>query len=65
MPEFQVHIDALKLSKEFEKYLTVDLGFWRSDFLGHPEGAEALSHPITLPRRPRRAPSFVFSSIGC
>ncbi|MBS4052862.1 MAG: hypothetical protein KGZ69_16905 [Methylomonas sp.] len=28
----------MSLSKDFEAFLTDQLGFWRSDFCGHPEG---------------------------
>lgn len=41
MSGFHIHIDAVTLSDDFETYLTRELGFWRSDFSGHPEGAEA------------------------
>ena len=37
---FHVHIDAQSMTQELEKYLIDDLGFWRSDFSGHPEGRE-------------------------
>jgi len=35
---FHIHIDAMKLRPEFERFLVSELGFWRSDFGGHPEG---------------------------
>src|SRR4051812_24542226 len=41
MSRFHIHIDAVTLSDEFEKYLTEELGFWRNDFSGRPEGTEA------------------------
>ncbi len=37
---FHIHIDASVLLDGFEAYLTKELGFWRTDFSGHPEGAE-------------------------
>jgi hypothetical protein len=36
--QFHIHIDAISLEPEFEGFLLNDLGFWRSDFCGHPEG---------------------------
>jgi hypothetical protein len=39
-PGFHIHIDALAISDSFERYLSKELGFWRTDFSGHPEGVE-------------------------
>lgn len=41
MSAFHIHIDAVRVSPEFERYITEELHFWRSDFSGAPEGAEA------------------------
>ncbi len=40
MLEFHIHIDALALSDPFESFLSEELRFCRTDFSGHPEGAE-------------------------
>lgn len=40
MGHFHIHIDAFSMSEEFNKFLIEDLGFWRSDFAGHPDGVE-------------------------
>ncbi|HYU97706.1 MAG TPA: hypothetical protein VE977_02645, partial [Pyrinomonadaceae bacterium] len=45
MDRFHIHVDAVTLSAEFEEYLVRDLGFWRSDFSGHPEGVEHFEPP--------------------
>jgi len=37
--EFHIHIDAKVISEDFERTLTAELGFWRADFDGSPEGA--------------------------
>jgi hypothetical protein len=50
MIEFDIHIDALTLTADFENYLK-DQGFWRSDFSGHPEGAEAYEPPNHLTQK--------------
>jgi hypothetical protein len=51
MAEFHIHIDAASLSTNFEKYVTHDLGFWRSDFSGHPEGVEHYEPPHHLTQK--------------
>jgi hypothetical protein len=38
--KFHLHVDAQSVSSEFERLLTQTLGFWHSDFSGHPEGVE-------------------------
>ena len=50
MANFHLHIDALTLSSDFERYLIDGLGFWRSDFVGHPAGREHYEpkHHLTL-----------------
>lgn len=40
MREFHIHIDAAEISRAFGRYLIHDLGFWCSDFCGHPDGIE-------------------------
>jgi hypothetical protein len=49
MPGFDIHIDASELSKNFEQFL-LGVGFWRSDFCGHPPGAPSYEplHHLTL-----------------
>jgi hypothetical protein len=51
MAGFDIHIDALELSKNFEQFL-LDLGFWRSDFCGHPPGAASYEPPHHLTLQP-------------
>lgn len=51
MSEFHIHVDAQSLSAEFERYLIDDLGFWRSDFSGHPEGVEHFEPPHHLTKK--------------
>jgi hypothetical protein len=51
MSEFHIHVDAQTLSEEFESYLTDGLGFWRSDFSGHPEGVEHFEPPHHLTKK--------------
>ena len=41
MAGFDIHVDAMELSHAGEQFLTKEMSFWRSDFCGHPEGAEA------------------------
>lgn len=45
MSEFHIHVDAMSLSKAFEEHLIQNLGFWRSDFSGHPKGLEHFEPP--------------------
>lgn len=47
MKNFHIHVDAFNLPTDLERILTEDMGFWRSDFAGHPEGVahfEPLHH---------------------
>jgi hypothetical protein len=48
MTGFHVHVDATELSTAFERVLIDELGFWRSDFEGHPDGAEGFEPPHHL-----------------
>jgi len=49
MAGFDIHIDASELSNNFERFL-LGLGFWHSDFCGHPPGAPSYEpvHHLTL-----------------
>lgn len=58
MQGFHLHVDALTLSNEFEQQLTQELGFWRTDFCGHPEGAEAFEPPNHLTQKPSSSEEF-------
>jgi len=48
MTDFHIHVDAFEISPEFERFLTGELGFYRSDFAGHPEGVEGFEPPHHL-----------------
>jgi hypothetical protein len=48
MNGFHIHVDATELDSSFEHYLVEQLGFWRSDFEGHPEGLEGFEPPHHL-----------------
>jgi hypothetical protein len=48
MSNFHIHVDAFEISPEFEHFLTDQLGFYRSDFAGHPEGVEGFEPPHHL-----------------
>jgi len=48
MTGFHIHIDATELSGPFESLLVQTMGFWRSDFEGHPEGAQGFEPPHHL-----------------
>ena len=37
---FHIHIDATSMPVDFDKYVSNQLGFARTDFAGHPEGFE-------------------------
>ena len=45
MSNFHIHVDAFEISPEFKRFLTAELGFYRSDFAGHPEGVEGFEPP--------------------
>jgi hypothetical protein len=47
MSTFHIHVDAAKISAPFEDYLA-ETGFVRTDFAGHPEGAEGFEAPNHL-----------------
>lgn len=52
MAGFDIHVDATELSQEAEQFLIEEMGFWRSDFCGHPENAEAYEPPHHLTLKP-------------
>jgi len=47
MPLFHIHVDATSLKPAFESFL-LENGFVRTDFAGHPEGADAFEAPNHL-----------------
>jgi len=55
---FHIHVDAITLASNFERHLTTGLGFWRTDFCGHPEGAEAFEPPNHLTRKTTASSEF-------
>lgn len=57
MAGFDIHIDALELSGGFEQFL-LQLGFWRSDFCGHPAGATSYEPPNHLTLQPRTSTEY-------
>jgi len=65
MSEFHVHVDAVNFTNEFETYLIKNLGFWRSDFSGHPEGVEHFEPPHHLTKKLATRTEFraVFDSL--
>jgi len=48
MTGFHIHVDALELDNTFEHFLVDQMGFWRSDFEGHPEGSPGFEPPHHL-----------------
>ncbi len=58
MPGFHIHVDAQSLSSDFERRLVDELGFWRSDFSGHPEGFEHYEPPHHLTVEPTTGHEF-------
>jgi hypothetical protein len=47
MSTFHIHVDAAQISPPFEEYLA-QTGFVRTDFAGHPEGADGFEAPNHL-----------------
>jgi hypothetical protein len=47
MSTFHIHVDAASIVPEFEEYL-IETGFVRTDFAGHPEGADGFEAPNHL-----------------
>jgi len=58
MAGFHIHIDAQSLGAEFERHLIDDLGFWRNDFSGHPEGLPHYEPPHHLTQEPATSHEF-------
>src|SRR3954465_6994459 len=58
MAQFHIHIDAMQLDPDFESYLLSELGFWRSDFSGHPEGQQQYEPNHHLTRKTSDARVF-------
>ncbi|HEX7722712.1 MAG TPA: hypothetical protein VF397_11180 [Pyrinomonadaceae bacterium] len=58
MSDFHIHVDAITLNDKFEDYLINQLGFWRSDFSGHPEGVEHFEPPHHLTAKLQTAAEF-------
>ena len=56
--EFHVHVDAHSLAGHFEEYLVDRLGFYRSDFAGHPEGTEGYEPAHHLTRKTTSSQEF-------
>jgi hypothetical protein len=57
MTSFHVHIDAVSMSEDFDRFLA-KLGFWRSDFAGHPEGEEGHEPPHHLTQKTASSDEF-------
>jgi hypothetical protein len=55
---FHVHVDATTLSNDFEERLIGDLEFFRNNFCGHPEGAQAFEPRVHLTRKVESADEF-------
>ena len=47
MNVFHIHVDATEISGPFEAYLA-QAGFVRTDFAGHPDGADGFEAPNHL-----------------
>jgi hypothetical protein len=58
MSNFHIHVDALNISLDFQQRLIHNLGFWRSDFSGHPEGAEHYEPPHHLTQKTADSKEF-------
>src|ERR1017187_3141017 len=52
MAGYDIHIDATELRADAERFLIEEMKFWRSDFCGHPEGADAYEPPHHLTIKP-------------
>lgn len=57
MAEFHIHVDAARISHEFEEFL-VELGFWRTDFEGGPEDGQTFEPANHLTLKPTTAEQF-------
>lgn len=58
MAGFDIHVDAIELSVEAERFLVDDLHFWRSDFCGHPEGYPSYEPPHHFTLKPKSATDY-------
>jgi alkylation response protein AidB-like acyl-CoA dehydrogenase len=58
MSQFHIHIDAQNLAPGFERFVIADLGFWRSDFSGHPEGVEHYEPPHHFTQKTKDSKEF-------
>jgi Asp-tRNA(Asn)/Glu-tRNA(Gln) amidotransferase C subunit len=56
--EFHVHIDAQQMASEFEAFVIDSLGFYNTDFSGHPEGALHFETPKHLTYKTKDAKAF-------
>jgi hypothetical protein len=54
---FHIHVDAAELDSSFESYLA-QAGFIRTDFAGHPEGADGFEAPNHLTLKLSEAAEF-------
>jgi hypothetical protein len=63
--EFHIHIDAHQLAQGFEDFLLGDLGFWNTDFSGHPVGVLHFETPRHLTYKTKDAKNFktVFDNV--
>lgn len=66
LSEFHIHVDAHKLTHEFECLLLESLGFYSTDFAGHPDGALHFETPRHLTYKTKDPKSFktVFDAIA-
>jgi len=58
MAGFDIHVDATELSADAESFLIDKLGFWRSDFCGHPEGYPHYEPPHHLTLQPSTSQEY-------
>ncbi|HEV2446062.1 MAG TPA: hypothetical protein VGS58_09075 [Candidatus Sulfopaludibacter sp.] len=58
MSNFHIHVDAIELAPEFERFLVDGCRFYRSDFAGHPEGVEGFEPPHHLTLKVRDGNEF-------
>jgi hypothetical protein len=58
MSAFHIHIDAVNISPAFEEYLTKELRFWRSDFSGSPDSANAFFPVNHFTHKPETSKDF-------
>jgi hypothetical protein len=56
--ELHIHIDAHQMASEFEAFVIDSLGFYNTDFSGHPEGALHFETPKHLTYKTKDAKAF-------